>query len=144
MSYSSCGGGLNLVRLLFQTVSGLKRYVCSQCVEMEHTFAEKRRNLLRYTPKPHSHALNDVIMHKTHCFICCCFWFISIFSVQSTKTIPIIAPPTHVFLAFSYSTLRVQFGIDHEVYGYNVAEAESLKINIISHSNFGLCVIFRL
>ena len=35
--------------------------------EMEHTFADKWRNLLRYTPKPHSHALNDVIMHKTHC-----------------------------------------------------------------------------
>ena len=33
---------------------------------MEHILAEKRRNLLRYTPKPHSHALNDVIMHKTH------------------------------------------------------------------------------
>ena len=35
---------------------------------MEHILAEKRRNLLRYTPKPHSHALNDVIMHKTHYF----------------------------------------------------------------------------
>ena len=23
--------------------------------------------MLCYTPKPHSHALNDVIMHKTHC-----------------------------------------------------------------------------
>ena len=34
---------------------------------MEDILAEKRRNLLRYTPKPHSHALNDVIMHKTHC-----------------------------------------------------------------------------
>ena len=66
MSYSSSGGGLNLIRRLFQTVSELKRYICSQYVEMEHTLAEKRRNLLRYTPKPHSHALNDVIMHKTH------------------------------------------------------------------------------
>ena len=35
---------------------------------MEHTLAEKRRNLLRYTPKPHSRAPNDVIMHKTHCW----------------------------------------------------------------------------
>ena len=66
-SYSSSGGGLNLIRCLFQPVSELKRYICSQYVEMEHTLAEKRRNLLRYTPKPHSHALNDVIMHKTHC-----------------------------------------------------------------------------
>ena len=66
VSYSSSGGGLNLIRRLFQTVSELKRYICSQYVEMEYTLAEKRRNLLRYTPKPHSHALNDVIMHKTH------------------------------------------------------------------------------
>ena len=66
MSYSSSGGGLNLIRRLFQTVSELKTYICSQYVEMEHTLAEKRRNLLCYTPKPHSHALNDVIMHKTH------------------------------------------------------------------------------
>ena len=57
---------MNLIRRLFQTVSELKRYICSQYVEMEHTLAEKRWNLLRYTPKPHSHALNDVIMHKTH------------------------------------------------------------------------------
>ena len=67
VSYSSSGGGLNLIRLLFQTVSELKRYICSQYVAMEHTLAEKRRYLLRYTPKPHSHALNDVIMNKTHC-----------------------------------------------------------------------------
>ena len=66
MSYSSSGGGLNLICRLFQTVSELKTYICSQYVEMEHTLAEKRRNLLRYTPKPRSHALNDVIMHKTH------------------------------------------------------------------------------
>ena len=57
---------MNLIRRLFQTVSELKRYICSQYVEMEHTLAVKRWNLLRYTPKPHSHALNDVIMHKTH------------------------------------------------------------------------------
>ena len=95
---------------------------------------------------PHTWLLINLLVceNPRNCFICCCFWFVSIFSVQSTKTIPIIAPPTHVFLAFSYSTLRVQFGIDHEVYGYNVAEAESLKINLISHSNIGLCVIFRL
>ena len=66
MSYSSSGGGLNLIRRLFQTVSELKAYICSQYVEKEHTLAEKRWNLLCYTPKPHSHALNDVIMHKTH------------------------------------------------------------------------------
>ena len=66
VSYSSSGGGLNLIHRLFQTVSELKRYICSQYVEMEHTLAEKRRNLLRYTPKPHSRALNDVIMHNTH------------------------------------------------------------------------------
>ena len=65
MSYSSAGGGFNLIRRLFQTVSELKRYICSQYVEMEHTLAEKRPNLLRYTPKPHSHVLNDVIMQKT-------------------------------------------------------------------------------
>ena len=51
-----------------------------------------------------------------------------------------MASPTHVFLAFSYSTLRVQFGIE----GYIAAEAHRLKINLISHSNIGLCVIFRL
>ena len=49
-------------------------------------------------------------------------------------------PPTHVFLAFSYGTLRVQFGIED----YIAAEAQSLKINLISHSNIGLCVIVRL
>ena len=59
---------------------------------------------------------------------------------KAPKTIPITAPPTHVFLAFSYSTLQVQFGIE----GYIAAEAQSLKINFISHSNIGLCVIFRL
>ena len=93
---------------------------------------------------PHTWLLINLLVCENlrNCFICCCFWFISIFSVQSTKTIPIIAPPTHVFLAFSYSTLRVQFGI--EVYGYNIAEAESLKINLFSHSNIGLCVTFRL
>ena len=73
MSYSSSEGGFNLIRRLFQTVSEFKEVY----VEMEHTLAEKRRNLLRYTPKPHSHALNDVIMHKTH--------FITIFFNINTK-----------------------------------------------------------
>ena len=45
-------------------------------------------------------------------------------------------PPTHV----ARRTLRVQFGIE----GYIAAEAQSLKINFISHPNIGLCVIFRL
>ena len=76
MSYSSSGDGLNLICRLFQTVSELKTYIFSQYVEMEHTLAEKRRNLLCYTPKPHSHALNDVIMHKTHWIIVIDNWII--------------------------------------------------------------------
>ena len=32
---------MNLIRRLFQTVSELKRYICSQYVEMEHTVAEQ-------------------------------------------------------------------------------------------------------
>lgn len=35
--------------------------------EMKHTVKETRRKLLRYMPKPHSHAVNDVIMYETHC-----------------------------------------------------------------------------
>ena len=34
--------------------------------EMKHTVKEKSRKLLRYIPKPHSHAVNDVIMDETH------------------------------------------------------------------------------
>ena len=68
VSQSTSEGSLNLIRRLFQTVSELKRWPA--CRNGTHTRGKKGGTCFA-TCKPHSHALNDVIMHKTHSIALC-------------------------------------------------------------------------